>query len=91
MSVPHAAIHPIYLRLAAEDIALVKFIFESYEGVGIVRTVDVRTAVIVVLAVEDFLPIARAILRDLQRQIDCMEVAAPAIEPDDWLMREIAP
>ncbi len=29
----------IYLEIRPEDIAYVKFIFESYEGVGIVRTV----------------------------------------------------
>jgi hypothetical protein len=89
MGTPRSAIHPIYLRVAPADIALIKFLFESYEGVGIVRTVDARTAVIVVLIVEDFLPTAREILRDLETRIDCVEVAAPPIEPDDWLMREI--
>lgn len=89
MSVPNTVIHPIYLRVAPADIALIKFVFESYEGVGIVRTVDARTAVIVVLAVEDFLPAARAILRDLQALIDYAEVEAPPIAPEDWLMREM--
>jgi hypothetical protein len=30
----------IYLEVAAEHIAYVKFIFESYEEVGIIRTMD---------------------------------------------------
>lgn len=71
------------------DIALVKFLFESYEEVAIVRTVDRRTAIIVVLVVPDFLPVARAVLEELRTQVDCREVAAPAMETDDWLMREI--
>ncbi len=85
----NTAIHPLYLRIAPADIALVKFLFESYEEVGIVRTVDRHTAIIVLLVVEDFLPVARAVLCDLQRQIECPEVEAPPIEIDDWLMREI--
>ena len=89
MSASSSSIHAIYLRVAPADIALIKFLFESYEGVGIVRTADARTAVIVVLVVTDFLPVAREILRDLQLRIDCQEVAAPAVEPDDWLMREV--
>ncbi len=89
MKDPNTAITPIYLRVAPPDIALIKFLFESYEGVGIVRTVDARAAIIVVLAVHDFLPVAREIIRDLQAQIDCVEVPAPPIEADDWLMREI--
>ena len=32
-------LHEIYLELRPEDIAYVKFIFESYEGVGISRAV----------------------------------------------------
>ncbi|MFN8627761.1 MAG: DUF4911 domain-containing protein [Candidatus Binatia bacterium] len=90
MSAPAASIHPIYLRVAPADIALIKFLLESYEGIGIVRTVDARTAVIVVLVVGDFLAVAREILRDLRARVDCVEVAAPPIDADDWLMREVA-
>ncbi|HXQ21766.1 MAG TPA: DUF4911 domain-containing protein [Candidatus Acidoferrales bacterium] len=89
MTPPRTSIHSLYLQLAPADIALVKFLFESYESVGIVRTVDRRTAIIVVLVVEDFLPVARAIVRALQTQIACTEIDAPPIDVDDWLMREI--
>ena len=78
-----------YLQLAPGDIALVKFLFESYEEVGIVRTVDRHTAVIVVLVVPDFLSVARAILDDLHTRIAFTEVEAPPLPVDDWLMREI--
>jgi phosphoribosylformylglycinamidine (FGAM) synthase-like enzyme len=87
---PHTSMHLLYLQLAPADIALVKFLFESYEGVGIVRTVDRRAAIIVVLVVEDFLPVARAIVRELQMQIACTEIDAPPLDADDWLMREIS-
>lgn len=81
-----AAIQPLYLRLAPADIARVKLLFESYEGVGVVRTVDRAGAIVVVLAVRDFLPVARAVLAELQEQIDCVEIAPPPRPADDWLL-----
>jgi hypothetical protein len=89
MTAASSRVHALYLRVAPADIAFVKFLFESYEGVGIVRTIDRHTAVIVVLVVPDFLPIARAIVRDVQMRIACTEVDAPPNPDDDWLMREI--
>jgi hypothetical protein len=87
--IPNTTIHPIYLRIAPADIALVKFLFESYEGIGIVRTVDRHAAIIVVLVVSDFLATARDLLAALQAQITITEVTAPPTQVDDWLMREI--
>jgi hypothetical protein len=84
-----ANVHAIYLRVAPADIAFVKFLFESYEEVGIVRTIDRQAAIIVMLVVPDFLPVARDILGALQTQIICTGVEAPPLPVDDWLMREI--
>ena len=84
-----ATVVPLYLQVAPVDIALVKFLFESYEEVGIVRTIDRHTAVIVVLVASDFLADARAILSELQTKLVCQEVPAPPGAGDDWLMREI--
>jgi hypothetical protein len=84
-----ADIITIYLRVAPPDIALVKFLFESYEEVGLLRTVDQRTAIVVLLVAADFIAAARAIVGELQEKIGCVEVERPADEGDDWLMREI--
>jgi len=80
-------LHPIYLRLAAIDIALVKFLFESYEEVAVVRTIDRHAAVIVVLVCPDFLHVARAILEDLHTRIAMQEIPRPPEDGDDWMMR----
>jgi hypothetical protein len=80
-------LHPIYLRLAAIDIALVKFLFESYEEVAVVRTIDRHAAVIVVLVCPDYLPVARAILADLHARIAMEEIERPVEDSDDWMMR----
>jgi hypothetical protein len=83
-------LHDIYLELPTEQIAYVKFIFESYEDVGIIRTVDRKKAIIVLLAMDDFLESARAILASLEKEIPIREIARPSSISDDWLMAELA-
>ena len=81
---------PIYLEIAAEDIAYIKFIFESYEEVGIIRTVEKKRAVIALLAMDDFIDAARAILAALEKEIPLREIPRPAEIEDDWFMVELA-
>ena len=83
-------LHEIYLQLPAEHIAYVKFIFESYEEVGIIRTVDRKKAVIVLLAMNDFLDTGRAILAALEKEIPLREIPRPTDMKDDWFMAELA-
>lgn len=88
MSAAEHSVRAVYLQVAPADIALVKFLFESYEGVAVVRTVDPRVAIIVALVVTDFLPVAREIIRDLQAHIACVEVDPPPTAADDLPLRE---
>jgi hypothetical protein len=80
----------IYLAIRPEDIAYVKFIFESYEAVGILRTVDRKKATIVLLVLEDFVETARSIIECLKKEVPLAEIPRPADIGDDWLMRELA-
>jgi hypothetical protein len=82
-----AGLEPIFLRVAPTDIALIKFLFESYEGVAVVRTVDRRAAVIVALVSRDFLAVARAILDDVRARVAIEEIPPPADAGEDWLLR----
>jgi hypothetical protein len=77
----------VFLRLAPVDIALVKFVFESYEEVGIVRTLDRDAAVIVALISRDFLADAHAIIADLQTRVALQIIDEPAGAADDWLLK----
>jgi hypothetical protein len=79
-----------YLEVAADHIAYIKFIFESYEEVGIIRTVDRKKAIIVLLAMNDFVGVARAILASLEKEIPLRQIARPANVQDDWFMAELA-
>lgn len=81
---------PIYLEISPQDIAYIKFILESYEEVGIIRTVERKKAVVVLLAVEDFLETAQAIIKSLQQEINLVEIPPPPDLRDDWLMTELA-
>jgi hypothetical protein len=80
----------IYLETFPEHIAYIKFIFESYEEVGIIRTVDRKKAIIVLLVMEDFLETARCILDSIRRDVPLKETPRPANMSDDWLMTELA-
>jgi hypothetical protein len=82
-------LHDIYLEVSAAHIAYVKFIFESYEEVGIIRTVDNQKAVIVLLAMTDFLDTARKILDSIGNDIALREIPRPANMKNDWLMAEL--
>jgi len=78
----------VYLETRPEEIAYVKFIFESYEEVGIIRTVDRKRAIIVLLAVPDYIGEARRILAGLRQEIPLAEVEPPADVAGDWLIAE---
>jgi hypothetical protein len=82
-------LHAIYLEIPPEHIAYVKFIFESYGEVGIIRTVDRKQAIIVLLAVPDFVKVARDILQSLKREVPLTEIAPPADLTHDWFLSEL--
>jgi uncharacterized protein DUF4911 len=82
-------LHDIYLELSPAHIAYVKFIFESYEEVGIIRTVDNRRAIIVLLAMADFVATARHILDSIRNDIPLQEIPRPDDMKDDWFMAEL--
>ena len=78
----------IYLRVQREDIALLKFTIESYEGIGIVRTIDRKKATVAVLAMPDLLHHVWAVLESLREYMDWYEIPPPE-EQDDWLMQKV--
>ena len=80
----------IYLEMPPEHIAYVKFIFESYEEVGIVRTVDRQKSIIVLLTMPDFIGVARAILDSIKNDVPLREIQRPEDAHDDWFMVELS-
>jgi hypothetical protein len=78
-------VFPIYLKLPPHEIAYVKFVFESYETVAVVRTLDRHAATLVVLVVPDFADAARAAVASLVAEGACEETEAPPGFDGDWL------
>ena len=68
----------IHLRIPPGAIAYLKFIFESYEGIGVVRTIDRVSAIIVLIVVPDFLDVARQILDALRDEVAWEEMPDPS-------------
>ena len=83
-----ADLHEIFLRIRREDIALIKFIIESYEGIGIVRTIDRKRATVVILAMPDLIADMRAVLDSLRTEMEWYEIPPPP-DQDDWLMKKL--
>lgn len=79
----------VYLETPPEQIAYIKFIFESYEEIGIIRTIDRKRAIIVLLAVEDYVGAAREVLAALKHEVPLVEISRPADLTDDWLIAEL--
>lgn len=78
-------VFPIYLRLPPREIAYVKYVFESYETVAVVRTIDRHAATLVVLVVPDFADAARAAVASLVAEGACEEIPEPPGFNGDWL------
>jgi hypothetical protein len=80
-----ADVVPIRLRVRRRDIAYVKFVIESYEGVAVTRTLDPVRGEIVVLAAPDFVADARRALAALEAEGACSVVDAAEDGTVDWL------
>lgn len=82
-------VNEIYLEVQPQDIAYIKFIIESYEILGIIRTVDRTKALIVLLAVPDTMDLTRGVLAALGNEIPIKQIPRPANIGDDWLLTEL--
>lgn len=79
----------IFLQLEPAHIAYVKFIIESYEILGILRTVDPAKAVVVLLAVPDAAHLTEQVLASLADEIPLKQIPRPDDIGDDWLLNEL--
>ncbi|MCC7344570.1 MAG: DUF4911 domain-containing protein [Deltaproteobacteria bacterium] len=63
------------------DIVFLKAVLESYEGMVVMRTLEVGKPVIELLIARDFADTIDAVLRDLQKQVTFEEVPRPEGAP----------
>ena len=77
---------PVFLQLPPEHIAMLKFTVESYEGIGIVRTLDAQSGVIVILALPDTLQHVEPIIASLAAELQIQRISPPSSLAGDWLL-----
>ena len=91
---------PIFLRLAPQDIVYLKAILESYDELGVLRTLDQKTGDVVILSLPDLKPALEGLLSSLVNEINFTILeAAPSNQASsnqassnqdsgDWLVDE---
>jgi hypothetical protein len=60
----------ILITTAPENIAYIKFVLESYEGLGIVRTLEQDQAKVVILGTVGTAPVLRDLLESMKSEVD---------------------
>jgi hypothetical protein len=61
--------HSLFLRVPRKEIAYLKFIIESYEGMAVIRTKDPYQAMVEVMIAPGWEKEVEALLEDLQKEI----------------------
>jgi hypothetical protein len=78
-------VEPILVKLPPENIVRLKFLIESYEGIGVVRTLEPDTGLVVILTMPDGAPTVLELLENLKGEIHCRVLPLPENADEDWL------
>ncbi len=70
-------------RVDPKEIVFIKAILESYEGMVVLRTVEVGESIIELLIARDFSPQVDRLVLELASQVEMVEV--PPAAPPEWL------
>lgn len=81
--------YPIYLQLPAEKIVLIKFLLESYEGIGELRTIDNDKAEVAILSLTDTKDHVIKLLESEKDNLQHKIIEKPAVLTKDWLLGEM--
>ncbi len=68
-------------KVEAKDIVFIKAILEAYEGMVVLRTVDINESVIELLIAQDFADTIAILVSDLQKQVMMQEQEPVASGP----------
>lgn len=84
---------PIFIKIALEDLVYLKSILESYDELGIIRTLNRARGEIVILAVAGNVSELQQVLAAVKTEIDFEIIPQPSVELssescEDWLLRE---
>ena len=77
---------PIYLRLPTENVVFLKFLLETYEGIGELRTLDNDKGLVVILALTDTKEIVEKMLASEKTSLKWEYTTDIPDLKNDWLM-----
>ena len=80
---------PIFLRIPAAEIVLLKSLLESYELLGELRTLDPDVAIVAILSLRGTAETVRQMLASEQDKVDWREIDCPEEYSGDWLVQEV--
>ena len=80
---------PIFLKLPPDNIVALKFILESYEGIGILRPLDPATGEGVGLSLEDTKDTVLAVVESVAKDLDLRIIPKPQSVEGDWLFSSL--
>ena len=83
---PGSALTPVFLKVTPEDIVRLKFVLESYEHLGVLRTLRRDDGIVVILGVLDTARDLEALLHSLEN-----ELRMHRLSPDDLRTLGVAP
>ncbi|HKY62734.1 MAG TPA: DUF4911 domain-containing protein [bacterium] len=69
-------------KIDPKDIVFIKAVLESYEGMVVMRTLEVGKPVIELLIAHDFAATVDRVIRELQSQVLLEEVPRPSDAPE---------
>lgn len=81
---------PLFLKLPPERIGELKFILESYDGLGIIRTLNRKTGSVVILALRDTRASVDGLIESLSEEMSIRVVPPPEGVTEDWLVTSLA-
>ena len=82
--------YPFFLQLLPERIVELKAILEGYDELGVLRTLNRKTGVVVILAISDLRPTLEALIDSLLGQLEMVRIPRPDGVSEDWLVEAIA-
>ena len=77
----------VYLRTDPENIVLLKSILESYDELGILRTIDQSKGYLAILSLKCLSPDLMALLESLKSEFEFEFIEGEV--KDDWFMTEV--
>ena len=79
-------LEPLFLIIPPQNIVLLKFALESYEGIGVLRTLHRDLAQVVILAVKDTIQTVHGLIASLKEELDIQIIPPPEDISEDWLL-----